>query len=375
MPNFDVLESVDFAPGKLNEDKGVVEGVKIIGNKSANGVDYPDKALAEATELYEGAKVNIDHPPRNKPHAERSYADRFGSLRNVRLVEGKGLFGDLHFNLAHRLAPQFIYDVKNSPGNVGLSHNATARLFPMKNKRRVCESILSVKSVDVVADPATVSSLFESKEGERKPMKVRKKKSNGDNQQSSFSADEIKATLEGKGFEDEDIKAVLEEMEEGAGGGEAAPTSTSDVDAVLTLIKRDLENPNLDLKATIKAVAAKIKALKELIPGGTAEAKPAEGSDGEGDMQSIDDDEEGTDDNESDTVTLESVLEVCDAASFKPDAKQRKMLATLDTKKEVLETVQQWQKESDLEDNKPNIHNVKESTYKDSKEWAKGLKS
>ena len=62
-------------------------------------------ALAGAVALYEGAKVNVNHPKGN-PLAARDYQDRLGVVRAVVCREGLGLFGDLHFNPKHALAGQ-----------------------------------------------------------------------------------------------------------------------------------------------------------------------------------------------------------------------------------------------------------------------------
>ena len=59
----------------------------------------------QAAALYEGAKVNVNHP-KGSPLAARDYQDRLGSIRNVAVREADGLFGDLHFNPKHALAEQ-----------------------------------------------------------------------------------------------------------------------------------------------------------------------------------------------------------------------------------------------------------------------------
>ena len=41
---------------------GVIRGVKILGLESRNGRTYLPEALAAAAPLYEGAKVNVNHP-------------------------------------------------------------------------------------------------------------------------------------------------------------------------------------------------------------------------------------------------------------------------------------------------------------------------
>ncbi len=78
----------------------------------------------------------------------------------MRYEEGRGLFGDLLYNPKHALAEQLAWDAEHLPGNVGLSHNVLARTST-EGSQTIVEAILQVFSVDLVADPATTSGLFE----------------------------------------------------------------------------------------------------------------------------------------------------------------------------------------------------------------------
>lgn len=144
---------------RVERDRGIIRGVKLLGLESRNGRRYRPIALASAAALYEGAKVNVNHPKGN-PLAARDYQDRLGSVRNVSVCED-GLFGDLHFNPKHALAEQLAWDAAHAPENVGFSHNVEARTSREANQI-VVEAILKVQSVDLVADPATTRGLFES---------------------------------------------------------------------------------------------------------------------------------------------------------------------------------------------------------------------
>lgn len=138
----------------------VIRGVKILGLRSKNGRVYLPAALASATALYEGAKVNINHP-KGHPSSPRDYQDRIGTLRGVAVREAEGLFGDLHLNPAHALTNQLLWDAEHAPENVGLSHNVQAQTA-RRGDNVVVETILKVQAVDLVADPATTRGLFES---------------------------------------------------------------------------------------------------------------------------------------------------------------------------------------------------------------------
>lgn len=156
-----IQEFVDSRGESLHVDQqaGVLRGVKVLGVASRNGRRYPDDVLRRALPLYEGAKVNVNHP-KGDPLSPRDYQDRIGVLRDVEFRSGSGLFGVLHFNPRHTLAEQLVWDAENSPENVGLSHNVLARTTQDGDAVVVAE-ITKVLSVDLVADPATTRGLFE----------------------------------------------------------------------------------------------------------------------------------------------------------------------------------------------------------------------
>jgi hypothetical protein len=111
--------------------------------------------------MYEGAKVNLNHPKAD-PRTPRDYQDRMGVLRNVRLADDSaGVFADFHFNPKHPVSEQLLWDAEHAPENVGFSHNVEAKVSRDKAGKVVVEEIVSVQSVDLVADPATTRGLFE----------------------------------------------------------------------------------------------------------------------------------------------------------------------------------------------------------------------
>lgn len=158
-----ILEYAQSPSGlRVDRDAGVIRGVKIIGLQSRNGHRYTHQALVDAKGRYEGVKVNIDHPDRSNPHAERKVSERFGKLMGVEARED-GLYGDLHYIKSHPLAPVVADAAESSTlGDAfGLSHNATVR-ESQQNGEVVFEAITAVRSVDLVADPATTRGIFES---------------------------------------------------------------------------------------------------------------------------------------------------------------------------------------------------------------------
>lgn len=157
-----LLEFIDSRGLALRVDRaaGIIRGVKILGLESQNGRSYLPQALEAAMPLYEGAKVNVNHP-RSPLGAPRDYQDRLGTIRNVNFKAAAGLFADLHFNPQHALAGQLAWDAEHAPENVGFSHNVLAKVG-RRGDRTVVEGITKVQSVDLVADPATTRGLFEA---------------------------------------------------------------------------------------------------------------------------------------------------------------------------------------------------------------------
>ena len=142
---------------RIDRQAGLIAGVKILGAESRNNREYSPAALREALDrrLYEGKPVNVDHVEGQR----RSYRDRIGRLQNVALKED-GIYGDLHVNAAHPMAEQLFWDAEHAPENVGLSHDARGKTA-VRGGKVIVESIELVRSVDLVADPATTAGLFE----------------------------------------------------------------------------------------------------------------------------------------------------------------------------------------------------------------------
>jgi len=151
----------------VDREKGLISGVKILGLESRNGRSYLPEAIRQAAGLYEGKRVNVDHA---RSGDSRSYRDRMGKLQNIQTRED-GLYGDLFVNPQHVLAEQLFWDAEHAPENVGLSHDVSGRVT-RRNGKATVEAINSVRSVDLVADPATTAGLFEDLELEEEKVPV-----------------------------------------------------------------------------------------------------------------------------------------------------------------------------------------------------------
>mgnify|MGYP001065093057 CR=1 FL=1 len=140
---------------RVDRERSMIHGVKVLGRESRNGRIYTKEALAAATRFYESRPVNVDHVD----GARRSYRDRIGKLSRIEHRDD-GLYGDLQVNPKHPLAEQLFWDAEHSPESVGLSHDAQARTA-VRDGQVIVEQIHSVRSVDLVAEPATSRGLYE----------------------------------------------------------------------------------------------------------------------------------------------------------------------------------------------------------------------
>jgi hypothetical protein len=147
-------------PMKVDREAGVIHDVKVLGNESANGRTYPPATIEKARGLYEGRVVNADHPPR--AGEQTSIARRLGWLEGVYTKAGELFAKSFHYLKSHPMAEAVAEAAERNPRLFGLSHNAHG-VERRENGRTIIESIEAVHSVDLVADPATVGGLFESR--------------------------------------------------------------------------------------------------------------------------------------------------------------------------------------------------------------------
>lgn len=163
----EVSQPTDF---KVDRENCVIRDVRILGSKSRNGREYTPQAIAGAREMYEGIVVNYDHPGPN-PGLPRSVNDRGGWIENTRIASDGGLMGDFHFLKSDNRAEKVCEAAERRPELLGMSHNIDAKVR-RSNGKMLVEEITRVRSVDVVSDPATTRSLFESIEQEEADMSV-----------------------------------------------------------------------------------------------------------------------------------------------------------------------------------------------------------
>lgn len=190
---------------KIDRSRGILYGVKILGTTSKNHRTYPIETLKKAIPLYENAKVNLNHPE-GDPRQPRNYQDRLGVIRAVAVRDGEGLFANFHFNPKHPLAEQLLWDAENAPENVGFSHNVEAML-KREEQGTTVEEILAVRSVDLVADPASTSGLFESMQEQNREKNKTPDRENCDCSDHTDRSGEIPQPLE------EDVDRIRKERD------------------------------------------------------------------------------------------------------------------------------------------------------------------
>ena len=158
----DLTGSTGPTSPRVDRDKGIIYDVKLVGLRSKNGGTYPIPVLQRRRELYEGVRSYINHPPRDNPKQDRPFETFFGEIHNAHVVESEGLFGDLHFLKSHEEAERVCEAAERFPRSFGLSHNASVIESVGDNGELIYEDIEAVRSVDVVARPATTAGIFES---------------------------------------------------------------------------------------------------------------------------------------------------------------------------------------------------------------------
>jgi hypothetical protein len=141
----------------VDRENHIVHGVKVLGFTSANGRIYDFAAVKEAIQKYEKAPVNKDHNME-----EPSFSDRLGWLENVTL-EKDGLYADFHYNPHAEGIESFLWFAEhNGLGDVGFSHLVSGKYSVDPDGTERITRIDKVKSVDLVANPATTKTIFES---------------------------------------------------------------------------------------------------------------------------------------------------------------------------------------------------------------------
>lgn len=242
----DILETEDafesIAEDRIDREKGVIRGVKLLGLRSKNKRTYDTKGVREsALKLLPGSPIYIDHPP--TATTSRSYRDKFGVVgKKVEHRIGEGYFGDIHFNPKNNVAEQFIWDVLHAPNTFGMSINSSVNYAddgrPNKGGDKVVESIQVLRSLDVVTRPGTTDGIFEQEEVEEEIMDLKTLSEKHPELVKEILASNSKtateqAELEAAKKEAADLKARLDAMEAENAATKMKADVTKDIGKVL----------------------------------------------------------------------------------------------------------------------------------------------
>lgn len=154
--------------GAVDPEAGIISGVRVLGLVSLNGREYLKEAVSQSLSLYEGSKVFLDHAE----SSERAVSARWGMLKSVRQDADGGLSADLHYLKTHPRTPEILEAIERFC-DFGLSHDVEGEMTREGDKSLVTK-ITRVNSVDVVCNPATTKSLFESEKPRMTKHNLRK---------------------------------------------------------------------------------------------------------------------------------------------------------------------------------------------------------
>lgn len=302
---------------RVDRDKGVIHGVRMGGLISRNRREYTTAAYKEAIKagLYEGKPCNVNHVEEGK---QVSANDRFGIWRNVRWSDTPepGPVGNLHYIKSHPMADRVCESAERPDlaGTFGMSHIADASKVSYREAGKVIiEGIESVKSVDLVADPATVNGLFEHTETPHMA------KSSIDTLiESSLNFPFQKKLYEGFKGNDVTGKYLKEEIEIEEGTSPADSLNTAFTQLSVSIAADNTLAPEAKGKWVTEAATLQAKLLNgpEVEPVKVTETVAPK------------------------TIDIDKAFKLCEQLEFAPDQKQLKTLLKLDeaTAKEVAES-------------------------------------
>lgn len=137
----------------------VIRNVCLLGKVSKNNRIYSDKAMENVVGLAEGIKCFADHKPKEQM---RSVKEIIGAVENAHLMNGK-VYGNLKVLSNHK---SWVFALAEEMSNqVGMSIIAKGWIASERDDkgREIVESVVALRSIDLVENPATTSGIFEGK--------------------------------------------------------------------------------------------------------------------------------------------------------------------------------------------------------------------
>lgn len=257
------------AKPQVDQEGGLIRGVKVLGIESRNQRRYPNDVMKAAAHKYEGVKVYIDHPKRSELGEDRSFRDWAGNLRSPR-VESDGIYADVRLRRKSESYEEIIEAATDFWKDFGFSHVADCDSYE-DHGVDVVESINEVLSADIVTEPATTNGLYES-------MGADKTKESGSKRVAKKFREIVAGLPDGSGE-----RRILREMEEDLMAPEAvvemAPEASADEQmkaAFRSAIVAAFDDSSLDTKATIARIGEVIRSYEKLTGDGKKDDAPDE---------------------------------------------------------------------------------------------------
>jgi len=142
----------------VDREASVIRDVAILGAESQNGRTYLPEALTQAARLLDGIKAYADHPPDDDMDKVRGIQEALGKLQGTR-VDASKVRGDFHV-VPH--AAWLLDLAEKMPDMVGFSINGRGYTYQDDDGHTIVEAFERIRSADVVSEPASTSSLYES---------------------------------------------------------------------------------------------------------------------------------------------------------------------------------------------------------------------
>jgi len=250
-----IWESFQEKPLKVDRERGIVHDVLICGRTSKNNRVYLETAFSP--EVYEGKTVFENHA------TERKVGDGIGTIKNVRIIKGLP-YGDFHLMKSHRLYEYIMECSENNVPMFGLSHHANCQLrSDRKSGQTIVEKVVECQSVDLVANPGTTRTVYESKQMPT-TLKTLAESVQSNNKFTPRQRKSLKwlAEADEMGMADVGVDPLPDDML-------AGDTVTSAFEMAATELAQQLMAGTLDIKDFVKKIKA-VKTAHEQVSGDMA---------------------------------------------------------------------------------------------------------
>lgn len=161
-----IPEGEPLREARVDEQSGRISDVALLGRVSKNDRIYTEQAMKEAAQLYQGARVYLDHPTDRelkRRDGVRSVRDLVGRIQNPRHA-GDRVRGDIDL-IESPDRDRILSLAQKAPELVGASHRARGEVCVRGDGTQVVESLETVHAIELVTEPATVSGLNEAAGG------------------------------------------------------------------------------------------------------------------------------------------------------------------------------------------------------------------